>query len=138
MQAIHQPLKGSCLCQSIQFEIENSFRSFFLCHCHQCQKMTDSAHVANLFIDKNAITWLKGESKATHYQVPGHDIKNVFCPDCGSPVPYLNSNGKLLIVPAGSLDGEPSIAPHSHIFMEEKRKWHDEIHKTLQFDGFPS
>lgn len=138
MQTSVAKLSGSCLCRAVQFEIENAFRKFFLCHCYQCQKMTGSAHVANLFTNKEAITWLKGEHEVKRYTIPGRELANVFCSHCGSPVPHISTNGRALIVPAGSLDGEPSIMPHSHIFMAEKRTWHDEIDSVPQFAAFPT
>ncbi|WP_440137184.1 GFA family protein, partial [Francisella philomiragia] len=30
--------KGSCLCNSVKFEIDGSFENFFLCHCEHCRK----------------------------------------------------------------------------------------------------
>lgn len=41
--------RGSCLCKSVQFEINGNFENFFLCHCKYCRKDIGLVHVANLF-----------------------------------------------------------------------------------------
>jgi len=130
-------LQGGCLCQAIQFEVTNQFTHFHLCHCYQCQKMTGSAHVSNLFTTKDAIKWLQGETETKRYTVPGRQLTNVFCQHCGSPVPHIASSGKSLIVPAGSLEGEPNLLPQDHIFMGESRKWHEHIDEAICFSHFP-
>ncbi|MGY0648287.1 MAG: GFA family protein, partial [Paraglaciecola chathamensis] len=35
-------ITGSCLCDTVQFECNDSIESFHLCHCTQCQKVTGS------------------------------------------------------------------------------------------------
>jgi hypothetical protein len=129
-------IKGSCLCGEVTFELTNQFKLFHLCHCHQCQKISGSAHVSNLFIKKEAINWLSGQESVQRYDVPGRQIANVFCKTCGSSVPYMSGSGRALIVPAGSLDGEPSLSPQNHIYMEDSREWHKHISTVDCFDRY--
>ncbi|XPF93518.1 GFA family protein [Colwellia sp. RE-S-Sl-9] len=128
---------GSCLCESIVFECENSFTQFHLCHCVQCQKVTGSAHASNLFIAPNKIKWLKGENLIKRYDVPNRSISSAFCTECGSGVPYLSGSGKALVVPAGCLDGTPNIEAQDNIFCDEKAQWYDKAIHAKQFSKFP-
>lgn len=128
---------GSCLCESVAFECENSFTQLHLCHCIQCQKVTGSAHASNLFIAPNKIKWLKGESLIKRYDVPNRSISSAFCTECGCGVPYLSGSGNALVVPAGCLDGTPNIEAQDNIFCDEKAKWYDKAINAQKFPKLP-
>ena len=130
-------ISGSCLCGSVKFECKNSFEQFHLCHCNQCQKTSGSAHVSNLFTEPDNIEWLCGIEKIKRYDVPGRTISTAFCIECGSPVPYLSASDESLLVPAGSLDATPNIAPQDNIFWTERAEWYDEGLLAKHYDGFP-
>jgi hypothetical protein len=119
-------ITGGCLCGKITFEVENNFSKFYFCHCLQCRKITGSAHAANLFTRPNAITWTKGEASIKQFNYPERDFTVVFCPECGSGLPFVTKNAKALLVPAGSLDGEPNITPNNNIFWAERASWYDQ------------
>jgi hypothetical protein len=127
---------GSCLCGVVRFECDDEFELFHLCHCTQCQKISGSAHVSNIFTQSNNITWLHGESAVKRYDVPGRTLTNAFCEHCGCSLPYLSSSGRYLIVPAGCLDSKPSAKPQDHIFWHERADWYDEIGDLQKFEGF--
>jgi hypothetical protein len=95
--------QGSCLCGEVAFEIEGDFDGFYLCHCERCRKDTGSAHAANLFSSTAKLRWLSGreKSKIHDYRSEGH-IK-CFCTNCGSSLPNVQMDGKLLVVPAGCM-----------------------------------
>lgn len=130
-------ISGSCLCEKVSFECNNSFEQFYLCHCIQCQKITGSAHASNLFTQPTNISWLQGQELVKRFNVPGRTISNAFCTECGSGVPYLSSSGKALIIPAGCLDGLPNIEPQNNIFYAEKAQWYDKAICAKPFDKFP-
>ena len=44
-------INGKCLCGNVEYEIENNFNQFYICHCEQCRKITGSAYASNLFGD---------------------------------------------------------------------------------------
>jgi hypothetical protein len=131
-------ISGSCLCGETRFECGDRFSQFHWCHCSQCRKASGTAHAANLFTDPDNINWLKGQANSRRYDVPGRTITSAFCLYCGSPMPYLSKSGKALVVPAGSLDDEPSIAPSDNIFWAERAGWYETGIAAEKFDGFPS
>ncbi len=130
-------IKGSCLCGEVKYECDNSFEQFHFCHCIQCQKTSGSAHVANLFTDISNITWLAGKDNVKRYDVPGRTLTSSFCSDCGSPVPYVSGTGDSLIVPAGSLDGNPNMKPQDNIFWSEKADWYQAGLHSIKYPKFP-
>ncbi len=130
-------ITGSCLCGEVTFECDDAFNAFHLCHCTQCQKVTGSAHVSNLFTDNDNICWISGEEQIRRYDLPGRTITSAFCGKCGSPVPYLSKSGKALVVPAGCLDKAPNITPQDNIFWSERALWYEEGVKSKKYDGLP-
>lgn len=128
---------GSCLCQQVTYEVEGNFESFYLCHCKYCQKDTGSAHSANLFSMTAKLNWVSGEDKITTFNLPSTRHTKSFCTECGSAVPSLQMEGKLLVVPAGSLDSELALVPDAHLFCSSKVPWSEGLEKIKKFDTFP-
>jgi len=127
---------GSCLCGEVSFQSINNFEQFHICHCIQCQKTTGSAHAANLFTHSNNIEWLRGFELVKRFDVPGRAITTSFCSQCGCGVPYLSGRARLLVVPAGCLDGKPNIDPQDNIFCSEKASWYDKAVSAKECESF--
>ena len=128
---------GSCLCGTVKFEIKGEFDSFYLCHCHHCQKDTGSAHAANLFSQSASLVWLSGEDAVTSFTLPGTRHSKSFCQLCGSALPGTSIPG-LLVVPAGCLDTKVSMRPAAHIFLSSKAAWDEGLGEVPGFEGLPS
>ena len=129
---------GSCLCNSIRYEVRGNFESFFLCHCKHCQKDTGSAHAANLFSTSAKLSWLSGEERIHTYNLPSTRHSKSFCKECGSALPGLQMEGKLLVVPAGSLDTELTKTPDAHIFFSSKAHWDENLETIKKFEAYPN
>lgn len=130
-------ITGGCLCGAVTFSVKNNFKRFYFCHCQQCRKITGSAHAANLFTKTDAIEWTRGEKLKKQFNYPNRDFTVVFCPECGSGLPFETKNAKTLIVPAGSLDEEPNITPNDNVFWTERAAWYDPGIAAKRCDGFP-
>src|SRR5689334_2433377 len=129
---------GSCLCGGVRFEIDGEFERFYLCHCEHCRKDTGSAHAANLFSTNAALRWVSGEDKVRQFNLPSTRHSRNFCSTCGSALPIVQMDGKLLVVPAGSLNSEVSIRPDAHIFTSSRAGWDDVLEKIPSIDRFPT
>lgn len=129
---------GSCLCGKVKFEVEGNFESFYLCHCKRCQKDTGSAHAANLFSEDAKLKWLSDIDEIKTFNLPSTRHIKSFCGTCGSAVPSLQMEGKLLVVPAGSLDTDIEISPTAHIFCSSRLSWEDGLGDIKRFEKYPS
>jgi len=47
-------------------------------------------------------------------------------------------DGKLLVVPAGSLDSDINIKPKGHIYYARKANWDTELEKVQKFEELPN
>ncbi|MCF8060714.1 MAG: GFA family protein [Bacteriovoracaceae bacterium] len=128
---------GSCLCEKVKFEVEGEFQSFFLCHCKYCQKDTGSAHAANLFSTISKLTWLSGANFVKTFNLPNTLHVKSFCLECGSALPNIQNEGKLVVVPAGCLDVPVDVKPNAHLFVGSKANWEEKLEELQSFEGLP-
>ena len=130
-------VKGSCLCNSVQFTISGPVQRFYTCYCSRCQKETGSAFAANLFVSVDSVEWISGKDQVTRFELPEAEHFCLdFCTTCGTRIPYLSRNRQFYIVPAGSLDGDPVERPSARIFWKDRASWLDAAMKCPTFDEY--
>ncbi len=116
---------GSCFCKNVSYEITGNMGVFQYCHCSRCQKVSGSAHAANVFVTPGDFKWLSGEENVGRYDPPETKyFATSFCKTCGSSLPWLSKSGQVVIVPAGSLDGDPGIRPSKNIYCGSRSAWY--------------
>jgi len=116
---------GSCLCGSIQYEIEGDANRFYHCHCQRCRKTTGTGHASNILVTpENSLSWKQGEELLKIFKVPDAErFYNCFCSNCGSPLPRVVPQLGGIVIPAGTLDDEPPIKPQARIFWSSRAQW---------------
>ncbi|MDG1996280.1 MAG: GFA family protein [Emcibacteraceae bacterium] len=127
-------IKGGCLCGQVSFTLKDEFETFNICHCKQCQQMSGPAHMSNLFTKVDNIEWLSGEDNIVTYDMPGREVRNSFCGKCGCNLPYITVSSRVLLVPSGCLEDEPTVKPEQVIFWGERKPWYDELEKVEKFE----
>jgi hypothetical protein len=130
-------ISGGCCCGNVTFTVEDDFSNFYFCHCEQCRKLTGTAHAANLFTSPDNIKWFKGINSIKRYDHPERSFSKAFCNECGSGLPFLSKSGTSLIIPAGSLNNEPSKQLDAQIFCDEQTLWHKAGLEAAKVSGFP-
>lgn len=117
-------IHGSCLCGTVTFAVDPPFGKMVHCHCSRCRKGTGTGHATNLFAGPDQIHWLSGEDAISRYELPtAKRFGKWFCSRCGSPLPRVTRDGKALVIPAGSLDEVPPVAPTGRIFWDSRAPW---------------
>lgn len=118
-----EPIKGSCLCGGLQFEITGKFGPVGQCHCSKCRKVSGTDGNAVFYAAFDGFRWLNGQD---HVQVYRHEENwaSKFCKTCGSPAPFANKESKFYFVPAGLLDDDPGFRGYAaHIHVDSKAPW---------------
>ncbi|PTU32211.1 GFA family protein [Stenotrophobium rhamnosiphilum] len=128
---------GSCLCGAVRYEVDGEFERFYLCHCEHCRKGTGSAHGANLFSSQATLKWIAGQDKVTFFNLPSTRHSRSFCSICGSALPSAQAEGKLVVVPAGSLDAVVEKKPDAHLFMSSKAGWDNGLEEIPKMEKYP-
>lgn len=82
--------------------------------------------------------WLSGQEHLARFEVEEakHFATN-FCDSCGSSMPWLAKTGKAVVVPAGTLDGDPEIRPFQNIFCGSRALWFEQPADLPEFDELP-
>ncbi|MCA9521052.1 MAG: GFA family protein [Myxococcales bacterium] len=132
------PTDGSCVCGQVRFRIAPPYRAFQYCHCSRCRKTSGSAHASNIFVPVEQFAWLAGQE-----QVRRHELQTAryyctgFCAECGSRLPWVTRNGKLMIVPAGALDADPGERPSRNVHFASRAPWYTSCADLPTFDAEP-
>ncbi|HZW20342.1 GFA family protein [Noviherbaspirillum sp.] len=117
-------IHGTCLCGAVTYDAEGPFQVMVHCHCSRCRKSTGTGHATNLTVDPAQFRWLAGEDAIARYDLPqAKSFGKWFCRHCGCPVPRMTRSGKLMVIPAGSLDVAPPLSPSDHIFWSSRVSW---------------
>lgn len=133
-----KPVKGSCLCKTVQYEIFGHLGIFQYCHCSRCRKISGSAFAANIIVAPEQFRWLCGEDSVERYELPeAKHFASCFCSSCGSSLPWMAQTGKAVIVPAGTLDDDPQIRPHQNLFCSNDAAWYVEPGQLTRYDEMP-
>ncbi|WP_316675973.1 GFA family protein [uncultured Tolumonas sp.] len=130
-------LKGSCLCNAIQYEIEGELGPTMMCHCSKCRKANGSAYAINAAVKTDQFRFFKGQELVSEFESsPG--VFRSFCKQCGSPLLSRRpSQPDIVRLRIGTLDTPVDIKPLAHIFVGSKASW-DEIHDDIpQYDERP-
>lgn len=130
-------LKGSCLCNAIQYEIEGELGPTMICHCSKCRKANGSAYAINAAVKTDQFHFIKGQELVSEFESsPG--VFRSFCKQCGSPLLSRRpSQPDIVRLRIGTLDTPVDVKPLAHIFVGSKASW-DEIHDDIpQYDERP-
>src|SRR5690348_8754542 len=80
-------LEGGCSCAALQYELTASPLIVHACHCQDCQRITGSAFVVNIWIEKEFVKTNGAIPKS--FTLKGGSGKNhevFFCDRCGTYV----------------------------------------------------
>ena len=117
-------VRGSCLCGAVAYVVTQAPIRCQHCHCSRCRKARAAAHASNFFTPILGVRFTSGEDRLRSYRVPeARFYGQVFCAACGSPMPRLDVERGIAIVPMGSLDVDGGIRPSRHIFVDSKASW---------------
>jgi hypothetical protein len=130
---------GSCLCKTVQYEVDLPFERFMYCHCTRCRKATGSPHAANGFVKPSAFRWISGEAAVKRYDLPEAKRFGLqFCTNCGSKVPHLTRDGVGMVIPAGSLDEDPGQKPQAIVFWGSRAPWYTDCSDMKKHETYPA
>lgn len=132
------PITGSCLCGSVQFEIDQAEASSEICHCVRCQKKSGATALTMITAKASEYRLNTGAELIRQYTAPILNqppaYKAYFCGNCGSPVPSPEPAQDFVEIPAGLFDSDPGVQPDKHIFVDFMPSWNVIRDNLPQFD----
>jgi hypothetical protein len=131
-------IRGSCLCSAVGYAIGGELLRAWNCHCSRCRKARAAAHASNLFVALDGFRWTRGEGRLASYKIPeALRFAQTFCTTCGSPMPRVDGERGLAVVPMGGLDDDPGLRPERHIFAAFRAPWFEIGDELPQHDAYP-
>ena len=119
-------MTGGCACSAVRYRLTEKPLIVHACHCRDCQKLTGSAFVINLWIERD---FLETEaSRLKSYRLTagsGHAHEVFYCESCGTRLwsKFQAVPGDTIMLRAGTLDDPASVTPDVHIFTRSKLPW---------------
>jgi hypothetical protein len=129
--------RGACLCGAVSFEVAPPFPWLAHCHCSMCRKHHGTLFGTGLGVERSQFRLLCGADDVVHYRST-ESFERPFCRRCGSKVPGDSHLPDVLVVPAGTLDGDFGMKPRAHIFVGSKSPLVTINDSLAQFFAYPS
>ena len=128
-------LTGECFCGDIGYEIRGPLAPATSCHCSRCRKAFSGAGSAMSRVDPAAFAWTRGADLLQTY-VNREGVGLGFCRRCGTTLCGL-SNGDVMGITLGTLNGDPEATIGQHIFVGSKASWDEIGGNAPQFAAWP-
>lgn len=125
--------KASCLCGSVELEIElpNSETDIAACHCSMCRNWLGGPMLA---VDSGILKSISGESFITRYQ-SSEWAERGFCHKCGTSLFYYLIPAKQYHFPAGLFDSTLQFKLTHQIFVDENPGYYSFANDTNNMTG---
>ncbi|WP_427981814.1 GFA family protein [Agarivorans sp.] len=138
MSPTEYPIKGSCQCGNVQYELLEPPLMVVACHCKECQKLSTSAFSITAMVKTDSVQF-HGEMKTwSRVADSGNTNGAKFCPTCGNRIYHFDPNepDKLKLKPS-NLSDTSIINPTVHVWVSEKQDWYQIPEGVKVFDKQP-
>lgn len=116
-------IKGSCLCQEVNYEYNGQITEVAICHCYQCKRAQGTPFVTNAPLRTESFTFTQGSGLVKEY-FSSPNKKRVFCGNCGSPFYSQRTDMPDIIrLRLGTVTEGHIPEPDYEIFCESKSDW---------------
>jgi hypothetical protein len=129
-------MKGSCLCESVTFEVDKERLSLYQCHCSLCRKQSGTFSNAATIVSEQSYRITSGEDCISKWK-KNTGFSSNFCARCGSPVPNRLQNTEYFWIPAGLLEDVGEMRIESHLFIGSKASWEQASSNAKTHEEFP-
>jgi len=118
------PYCGSCLCGTVQFEIDEFLPQAAHCHCSMCRKFHGAAFATIACVHSSNFRWVEGADSLKRYKAKNGTTRT-FCRRCGSSLAFSGPRAPAeeVEIALGAMDGDVPIALSAHIFVGSAANW---------------
>jgi hypothetical protein len=130
-------MEGGCACGDIRYKLTASPLIVHACHCRDCQRISGSAFVINIWIEDRFVGTDAAPNSFMLKGGSGNPHEVFFCGKCGTYVwSRYGRRSNSLFVRAGTLDNPAAVRPDVHIFTRSKLPWLPLPEGAPLFDAF--
>ena len=107
---------GSCLCESVSFEVSGSISKVYFCHCKQCRSW-GGHFAAAAGIKKSQLSFSKSES--LKWFSSSEVAQRGFCEDCGSSLFWKEEGSSRIFIWVGTISDLADLEPAAHMYTKD-------------------
>jgi hypothetical protein len=112
---------GGCLCGALRYEIAGEAANPCFCHCASCRRASGAPMVAWGTFARAALRITRGQ---LHEYRSSTEVWRGLCAHCGTSLTYRHEARVTEIdVTLATLDDPAAIAPHMHVWMNDRLPW---------------
>ena len=118
--------EGGCACGAVRYRMTAAPLITHACHCRDCQRLTGTAFVTNIWIERRFVEANEATLQSTFVTAGSGKPQEVFrCAKCGTAMwsKYHAAPGDTVLLRAGTLDNPGAVTPDVHIFTRSKVPW---------------
>ena len=112
---------GSCLCETVRFEIELPTLACGHCHCSMCRRPHGASFVTWIAVPRERFRITAGAEDIVHYRSSEHGTRR-FCRHCGSQM-FCQTEPAIIDVTLASLHGQIDREPEAHWYYDSRAEW---------------
>ncbi len=131
------PYSGGCLCGEVLYEIDRKHLNAMHCYCGVCRKAYGTAFSTHVILPPDQLRWVRKGCGLDSYECPPGSHRE-FCSGCGTRLLVHGGAGDgTFAIPAGTLDGDPSLTIIGHMYTRELVSWHKISDDLPQYEQWP-
>lgn len=126
-------MNGSCLCETVEFQLSDKQSLFYRCHCSICRKQSGVGYNLATLEKGDEFRWIKGENRIVSWSKPTGYRKD-FCSVCSSTVPNTLQDMPYVWIPVGLLDKSLEMECIGDFCLDDAMSW-DNIRSNSLHSG---
>lgn len=133
-------IDGRCHCGYITYEAEIDLEKVMICHCGDCQTLSDSALRTVVLAREDTFKLLSGKLKI--YDEGGESgtkRSQSFCPECGAPI-YSSTVGegpKIHSIRVGTARQRDQLVPKMQLWCRSSQRWLSDLQSIPRTETQP-
>lgn len=114
-------VRGQCLCGKVRYQIPDSPKYIFNCHCTICRERSGAPFTTWLLYNNQSVSITKGDLS---YFESNPNVMRGFCKKCGTDISWINKEkSKWIGLTLGTCKNQNQFKPSSDIWVRSKLEW---------------
>lgn len=138
MSSTQYPIKGSCQCGNVTYQLLEPPLFIAACHCKECQKLSTSAFSITAMVKADSVRFAGDMKDWSRIADSGKVSAAKFCPVCGNRMYHYDPDQpEQLKLKPSNLDDTSILNPSIHIWVSQKQDWYQIPEGVKVFDRQP-